>query len=153
MRILVVLLLAALAVAEQKREANPHYTVPSYGYGVVPYGYGYHLPYRHQYGYGYGTQLNPYDSSAYVHSYQHSIHKRSAEANPSPILGYRYGYPPVVYENGYPNLGYGYGYRPQGFGYGDGAVYGYTTEVKHPGNAYSYQHKDGIVPPSYGYYY
>ncbi|KAK7073713.1 hypothetical protein SK128_021753 [Halocaridina rubra] len=104
---------------EAEAEAEPGF-LPTYGYSPLSYGYGYNVA---PIGYGYG-HLNPYASSASVHSYHHTIGKRAADP------GFLGGY-------GYPSLG---------------AAYGYSTAVQHPGYGVSYQHRQGVVLPSYGLY-
>ena len=77
MKLLVVLALAGLAVAEPEAEADPALLYGQYGYGVHPAGYGYRYgPYS-----TYGA-YNPYHYRAYSHYYGNFYGKREAGAEP-----------------------------------------------------------------------
>ncbi|XP_042884575.1 keratin-associated protein 19-2-like [Penaeus japonicus] len=91
-----------------KREADPGYTHPAYGYG---YGRGIGYGIGHSYGYGPAVAHHPYGGHSYVQSYSHNLHKR--EADP-----------------GYTHPAYGYGYG-RGIGYGISHTYGYGPAVAH----------------------
>nr|XP_053639590.1 shematrin-like protein 1 [Cherax quadricarinatus] len=173
MRTLIVVLLVAFVAAEQKREAEPTYGVagygPGYGYGSS-YSYGPSYGYGRGLGYGYGViSHHPYGLKSSVHSYNHILHKREAEPTYPYGFGLGYGYGPGIARHPYHGYsyvrshgigkreadpGYFYGYPGYSYGpaYGHGAAFGYSTSVKHPGYGHSYQHRSGLVYPSYGYH-
>ncbi|XP_042877091.1 uncharacterized protein LOC122256445 [Penaeus japonicus] len=124
MKIWIVLLLVAAVAAEQKREAEPS----GYGYETRLYRptlhHGAYNPYgrglRQPYR-GSGVARHPYGGISYVGP---TVHRGRREAEP--------GYTP------YPH----YVRTP-------GRVYGYETQVQHPGYGYSYQRQHRVQYPGY----
>ena len=97
MKLLVVLALAGLAVAEPEAEADPALLYGQYGYGVHPAGYGYRYgPYS-----TYGA-YNPYLYRAYSNYHGHFYGKREAgaepEADPQILLN---GFQPTLLRQGF----------------------------------------------------
>nr|XP_027215633.1 holotricin-3-like [Penaeus vannamei] len=88
-----------------KREAEPSFGLPSYGYG---YGGGIGYGIGHSLGYGPAVAYHPYGGLSYTRSYNHVLHKRDAD----PSYGHTHGLTGSVY--GYASSvthpGYGYSY-------------------------------------------
>nr|XP_027215656.1 uncharacterized protein LOC113808444 [Penaeus vannamei] len=59
-----------------KREAEPSFVLPSYGYG---YGGGIGYGIGHSLGYGPAVAYHPYGGLSYTRSYNHVLHKRDAD--------------------------------------------------------------------------
>jgi len=89
-----------------KREADPSFGLPSYGYG---YGGGIGYGIGHSLGYGPAVAYHPYGGLSYTRSYNHVLHKRDAD----PSYGHTHGLTGSVY--GYASSvthpGYGYSYQ------------------------------------------
>ncbi|XP_068237550.1 shematrin-like protein 1 [Palaemon carinicauda] len=151
--VLIAILLAASAAAEQKRSADPHFLggFSSYGFPLYSgFGNGFGFPSIYSYGYGYPFYTRPFGT----------IWKRSADASPSPVphrISKRSADPvadpnphtiwnsPYSYGLGYGGVG-GFG-RRFGIGYGgfggNGGLYGF------PSSSFTYVNRF----PSYGYGY
>ncbi|XP_037776865.1 shematrin-like protein 1 [Penaeus monodon] len=85
-----------------KREAEPSFGLPAYGYG---YGGGIGYGIGHTYGYGPAVAYHPYGGLSFTRSYNHVLHKRDAD----PSYGHTgsvYGYTSSV-----SHPGYGYSYQ------------------------------------------
>ncbi|KAK7081870.1 hypothetical protein SK128_015852 [Halocaridina rubra] len=151
MRILVVLLLATLVVAKQKREADPGLLYGHHNlYGTVPPSSGFYRPSYVQ-SYNPGIAHHPYGGISYVQSQHHSVHKREAE--PEPGRTYTYGYPygyAYGYTYGYPS-GYSSSYPSYTYGHYNQPSYGYYSGGYYPGNSGGY-YPGTTYPYYYGYY-